>query len=267
MDKLKTELYGGFPFDLDDWRWELDAHRAAISGLAAGLQKGDLGAVILSGLELTLTSLGGVLAISAGWVSWGGELFYFPGGPGVGSLPPTMHFLTRDISMDPAGMEVFQDGTSQNAYERRRVKLVATGVDYSLGVDPENYVSIGRASRLRDQVWSGNWLSITAFTSDFDSPAGIWYRKEPGGIIRFRGSVRYTGATGAPDGSGAAFNMPVGLRPASLIRVPLVLVPVAGTGSVVIAAITNSGDVGVIGLPSLISGASYDLSSITYPIA
>lgn len=207
-------LFGGFPLDLDDMRWEQTALRAAIIGLCSGLQKSDAGGLLLSGLTYTLNGTGGVLTIAPGWVSWGGEPFWYPGGAGNGTLTPDLHFFRQDITLAPEGSETFEDGSVQNAYERRRVKLVATGVDYYQTADAELYMSLGRTSRLRDFLVPGPWVSVTDFLGSWSAPDGLKCRREPGGIIRLRGTVIYGGTYQQPMGLFGMCLLPEGFRPA-----------------------------------------------------
>lgn len=223
MDKLRTDLFGGFPWELDDWRWEINAHRDAIAGLCKGLQRADGGGLIVSGLDVTLNGAGGVLSISPGWMVWGGEPFYFPGGTGNGAYGPTLHFLQRDIRYDAATSETFEDGTVNNAYEIRRLKLVANGIDLSMTADAELYASIGRLGRLRERLWPGPVESVSEFFTGMSAPSGLKVRLDPGGIVKLDGVVQYDGfATGA-SGTRGLFTLPERYRPAQPVyrSVPL----------------------------------------------
>lgn len=243
MDRLNTELYGGFPWELDDWRWELNAHREALAGLCKGLQAVDAGVLIISGLEPTLNPGGGVVAISSGWLTWAGELYFFPGGPGNGSIGPDLHFFQKDIGYDTATAEVFEDGTTQNAYEKRRLKLVATGIDYSMTHDAELFAPLGRVTRIRDLLWRSPQEDIIDFYSDMSAPTGMKVRFDPGGIVRLNGEVHYDGfATGAI-GIRGMFILPEKYRPATSVIRSVGMFPFTDTPRII--QIATNGNVSV----------------------
>ena len=266
MDKLRTDLFGGFPFELDDWRWEIDSHRTALQGLCRGLQGSDPGGIIVSGVEVTLNPTGGVLSVSPGWVSWAGELWYYPGGPGNGAIGPNLHFLFRESTYDPSDAEVFEDGSIQNAYERRRVKLVATGVDYSATAFAEMYMPIGRAVRLRSLLWPGAWVAVTDFLGDWSSPAGIQVRLEPGGIVRLKGTVEYAGGPTGASGIIGMFMLPPGYRPTGSVIKSVALFPYSDTPRPV--QVQFNGIVALHVMQSGVSsGAKVYLSDLTFTVS
>lgn len=270
MDKLNTELYGGFPWDLNDWRWELDSHRKVIGALADGLSGGS--PLIVSGLGLIFAPgplTPGIGVVTHGWVAWNGELFEYAGGAGNPSISPLLHYLKLDVSTDPAGPETFQDGSSQNAYERRRLVLVATGASHAS--DPA-YVPLVATPRLKDLIAPGPWTQVTSFSPDFDSPNGLYFRIEPGKVLRYRGSVRLAVPPNAMSGSGEAFFMPTSLRPSAALSAPVVMTPQLGFPTVVpffVNATYNAysqGEVGVLGATLSNQYDRLDLSLVSYPV-
>jgi len=266
MDKLKTDLYGGFPFELDDWRWEIDAHRAALSGLLTGIQRAGHGGLIASGLEVTLNTMGGVTAVSPGWVIWDGEMFYFPGGQGNSALGPNLHFLAQDIINDPGGMEVFEDGTIQDTYEQRRLKLVATGIDYWTTADAEQYMSVGRVSRMQDQLWPQPWVSVTDYLGDWSAPSGLQVRLEPGGIVRVKGTVVYSGSPTGAIGTLGMFILPPGYRPNGSVMMSAAMFPYSDAPRVV--QVAPNGVVAVSAIQSGVGpGTKVYLTDLSFTIA
>lgn len=265
MDKLNTELYGGFPFDLDDWRWEMDAHRKAFGAIGNALS-GSTAPLIMSGM-VGLPSVGVMLpgpgVITPGWMAWGGELLEYTGGMGNPMVPPALHYFTLDVSLDPSGVETFEDGSTQNAYMKRRLKVVADGVNRDADTA---YASLEATPRLFNVLHPSAWTLVTpepSYAHVVGSEAS--YRIEPGGVLRYRGALRFIG--GSWD---EAFKMPTWARPS----VPSLLCPVAcapgvGPQKVVVMGATrpNPGMVGFI-LPggSIAPGDIVYLDGVTYAI-
>lgn len=268
MNKLKTDLYGGFPFDLDDWRWEIDAHRAALKtlGIALGTLVGDWNAVITEGIVVTpgtFTPVVSPTTITPGWIAIGGELYSYAGGSVAGIASGQELWLEVEEVADASGNEVFEDGSVQDTHFIRRVKLRQGTALPAPGVVG---VLIGQTKRIENaHDVAGPWVPITAFEAEWDSPGGIWYRIDPGKVIRFKGAIRYLGVTGAPSGSGAAFTMPQEHRPLTFVRFPIVRVPTSGQWATVGGGASPLGDVGLgSALTDFVSGSTYDFTGVTY---
>lgn len=216
MDKLDTNLLGGFPFDLDDLDWLQTCLAEPIRGLCEAFgQK-----FILSGCNVT--GGGGIYDISPGWVVLNSEPCYWAGGTGVG-LPGgvELYSLALETSLDPAGLETFQDLSVQNAYQRRRAVPILTALA-AAGSIPHVPIT---GDRLGDRVRAllgdtalGAWRTVGAtgepsFQNGWVSGSGVsavMYRKESGGLVRLKG-VLYGGSS---SGS-TAFQLPAGYRPAA----------------------------------------------------
>lgn len=218
MDKLNTNLFGGFPFDLDDWRWEIDDMRRAIIALGKGIAGGDglgglYGNMVVYGMGFTLNTTGGVVSISPGWLTIGGELLYWPGGTGNPALPPSSHYFTVVETNDPSGNEVFQDGTLQSTHIARRVKLTSDGVPYTGGL--ENVVVLGFHRSIGDKFgYNEGWHNVTPLLPGWTtSPyvGGLRYRRDVADVIRIEGSVMVDTPGDIMDGQ--VFQLPVGYRP------------------------------------------------------
>lgn len=203
MDKLNTELYGGFPFELDDWRWELEEHRRVLINIGLGI--GGYAPFVLSGCEYTVNGGGGVLTINPGWVCVLGEARYYPGGAGNPAFNADQHYFLSDNALAAAGTEVFEDGTTQDTYLLRRIKVL---------IDPGgNSSSLLRLPRLRDMLAPGAWVPVTDFFTGWSAPDGLQCRHEPGGLVRLRGTLIYSGPDIAATGTIGTCLLPAGYRP------------------------------------------------------
>ncbi|MEO8589489.1 MAG: hypothetical protein ABI432_08985 [Flavobacteriales bacterium] len=245
MDKLDTSLVGGFPFDLNDVEWLQNAIRGPFKGVADAFGPG----YVLSGCEVT--DLGaGTYAITAGWVVLLGELFEYEGTAGT-SLPGgiALYSFAADQTLDPSGVEVFEDISSQNAYIKRRAVLGITGVV------PDMTPVVGM--RLVDRITEmlayevpGPWHILDdpgepALGGGYFQGSGaqrVMFRKEPGGIIRIKGILN---AASVGVSNGVAFTLPAGFRPTTGLPLTGVLVKPALLSPVNAhryAYLTSSGD-------------------------
>lgn len=211
MDKLLTNLLGGFPFELDDLRWQFEAYEKAFKGIADGI-----GDCILSGCVVTPV-VGSNYDISAGFIMWQGEIREFPGFVNTELLGgPALYALQPEDTLDPSGSETFEDLSTQNAYQKRRASIFfdvpGTGINLVTG------------PRLRDRITAltgiqvGVWHVIgapgePAFENGYSGGTGedaVMFRLELNGVVRLRGTLIGSGATGT---NVRAFTLPVNFRP------------------------------------------------------
>ncbi len=273
MDKLKTDLYGGFPFELDDWRWEIEAHRRAIGSLGWALATlaGDWSAVILHGIVVTPGVATGPMTpwiITPGVLVIHGEVYEFGGGVASPFVSGNQLWLEVEEVPSPLGPDTFQDGSVQNTCIIRRVKLRVGPTPPAPGVTG---VLIIDTHRIEDAMAkSGNWQPMPIIDPSFVAVGGgiPEYRFEPGGVVRLRGKVRFTGPTGVI--SPIVFVMPVGARPPNNVTIhPALILPQVGMArSALIAISPYTGEVEVNGLDpqSLTSGDTVCLDGVTYPV-
>lgn len=215
MDKLKTDLYGGFPLELDDIRWALTGIERVFKGFADGLGSG----FILAGCE-TSTAPGppGFTQVAAGFCVFDGEVYEFLGDTYDDTLVAQIALVPLNMT-DPSGIETFEDLTVQNAYERRRAVITIAPVLPVPGVR----LSGVDGQRLPDRLWdllaqmAPTWRVI----GDVGQPPYLngWlgsvgdpprYRREPGGLCRLAGILLGSAAT-----DDEPFVLPPGFRPAT----------------------------------------------------
>lgn len=250
MDKLDLTLLGGFPLDLDDLEWMQNGLGDCIRGLSAAFGQ----SYILSGCDVS--GGGGVYDITSGWVVLNGEPCYWAGGVGVG-LPGgvELYSMALETSLDPSGIETFQDLTVQNAYQRRRAVPVLTALAEAGSLPHAPLTGERMPDRLRALLGDaalGEWRTVgaagePAFQNGWVSGSGasvVAYRKESGGVVRLKG-VLYGGSSSGP----TVFQLPAGYRPAASAvslgtRLTTYTTPWPGT-SQRLATVNSAGDFSV----------------------
>lgn len=138
MNKLKTTDLGGFPINLDDFRFEQASVRDAFIGLLSAFGIAANETFIISGVNPVYTSGVGI-TWSAGWVSILGEVCKVDAGSLAHTTVPAK--LKWDIlsTFDSAGIKTFKDGGSHSTYEVRKATIVAyTGTPSSSTFTPYN---------------------------------------------------------------------------------------------------------------------------------
>ncbi len=122
MNKLLTNINGGFPFVLDDLRFNDAAYRDAFKAVMKAFDINGTDRFIIAGCEVTsnLTTHN----IAPGWIYYDGEIYAVDAqsiqiqvGPGAG------YYFEPIITYDPAGNKTFEDGTQHDTYEVRKAKV------------------------------------------------------------------------------------------------------------------------------------------------
>lgn len=117
MNKLKTTDVGGFPYVLDDIRFELDAVRKAFYGILTTWGINNEDSFILRGC---VTSIGANISITEGYVSILGEVYFVPAHSISLTVPSGQEAAFVVVSgFDPAGLKTFDSGGTFNTYELR----------------------------------------------------------------------------------------------------------------------------------------------------
>ncbi|MGV7234619.1 MAG: hypothetical protein ACQ9ET_00030 [Nitrosomonadaceae bacterium] len=134
MDKLKTDINGGFPFDLDDLRWIADGIDQAFTGLGTGFSDGTEGdSFLLSGGVVTINASN--LDVTEGYAYYLGEIIKIDAHSIVDAGTLKLHFWKLVEGFDSAGDEVFEDGSTNSTYRTRRLELTNEDID-ATPVDP-----------------------------------------------------------------------------------------------------------------------------------
>lgn len=122
MNNLKTDIDGGFPLRLDDFRWLFEAEKEALKGIIKSLI-GDETSCKLYGCVVVDTEQGDVWTCTEGFIYMLNEIFYVPAhqivdGTGNGNLT-----FQVDLTYDATGLKTFEDASQHDTYEYRRAKL------------------------------------------------------------------------------------------------------------------------------------------------
>lgn len=115
MDKLLTDINGGFPFYLDDFRWEQSAVRDAMTKFFRAF--GDN--YIIQGCEFDPVAV----ELSSGFIMLGGEILK------VDTHQPLAQYFSKKTTYDPDGNKVFYDGSSHDTYQMNRAVADAAAGD------------------------------------------------------------------------------------------------------------------------------------------
>ncbi|MBK9292551.1 MAG: hypothetical protein IPM52_13145 [Bacteroidetes bacterium] len=138
MDRLKLDLSGGMPLNLDDLHFEASALRSALSDIVKSLYPGNL-AVVLHGCELNQTPTG--ISVGAGAIFYNDEIW-----------PVAQHHLTVPLPLPdepmwvfssqpgPHGTKTFFNGEVHNVHELRRCMMKLSGDDGAIAAIPVSLV-------------------------------------------------------------------------------------------------------------------------------
>lgn len=142
MNKLLTNITGGFPFTLDDLRFQDDANRLAIADAIKTIA-GD-GPVVLHGCDLTVAGV--TVSVSEGAIFWQGEIWHVSphnyAAPDPMPEAPLWNFVTAN---DAAGSKVFEDGLTHQVYQVRKTVGSYLPLEGALGS-----ISVDSVPRLSD---------------------------------------------------------------------------------------------------------------------
>lgn len=125
MNRTLYTLVGGNFIELDDFEFEQLAIREAFRGRLSFYQDVTLAAegFIISGAGAVLG--GGNFTISPGFIAFKGEV-YAVDAQVIPDNAAHIFFWDVDVTFDPAGTEDFEDASTQETYEVRKVKLFSS---------------------------------------------------------------------------------------------------------------------------------------------
>lgn len=121
MNKLKTTDVGGFPFKLDDLRWQFGAYEETFKALMSGYGLSSTSVVILGGCARSI--VGGTVTIASGYVYINGEIYLVPTHSYAAPSPGQREYWQISESYDPAGAKTFQNTTVHDTYAIRTASL------------------------------------------------------------------------------------------------------------------------------------------------
>jgi len=222
MNKLITLPDGGFPYVLDDIRWEQDAYRNALISIAKAVRNSATLDSILWGCNVTDNTT--TFDVSAGAVIIDGEIHEVAAATGlVKAASKTLYIAASTGTYDAGGLKTYQDATTHDAYEIRKA-VVAIGIvpggqinlsTTGAGAIPlkkerlfNNYVGACDKTVLADATLDDTG-SYQANYSGATVPLTYWKR---GNMVEFEGGIKHNaGVTPAARTHVATF--PTGYRP------------------------------------------------------
>jgi hypothetical protein len=219
MNSLKTDILGGFPWVLDDFRWHHDATREALTSIIKGLN-----------FEGTNCRLSGVVGSyngttwdwSEGYLFIDGEIVKVDAQTGLDDYDVGFDYfyVTIDESFDAAGTKSLQDGGTGDAYKVRR-GIINSGGTNPVGADLKittSSIGSGDLFPFLHQVilnsntsFSSSWSTVTAATLDALSHTNI--ASIDSGSIRYKqvGTVMFIEGFLTCDLGGGASNLEIEL--------------------------------------------------------
>lgn len=198
------------PLQLDDFNFIQDAFKEGLKGVLFEFVKAKNGNVILAGCNITGSSA--PYNVSEGFVMMDYEVYHCPAQTSNFSLV----VLEPDITYDPSGNDLFQDGVARDTYEVRRAKPVVSGSpSVSVTILDENRLIYTMPEALKGSLGYTDFVGerYNFQASDFlnGATASASY---PPYAIKKNGCVRLYGAIDA-SGVGIGTNiltLPIGFR-------------------------------------------------------
>lgn len=132
MNKIETTGIGGIPIVLDDLRFLHASYLEAFKGLASPFGIAAADAIILSGVIRSI--VGADVEYTEGYVAYNGEIHHFPAQTYPEPVNPENEYLVVDVTYDVEGLKVFENATSHDTYEVRKVKIVKSDTLPSGGI-------------------------------------------------------------------------------------------------------------------------------------
>ena len=211
MKILKTTDIGGFPFVLDDLRWQAAGVLESIRALSRSLTPANAEGLILSGCEITETATN-EYSIGAGWVylkqsSGGDEEIFEVEAQNYIFDPQAPQNIPRweDYTLyDAAGNKVFNSGLSYQTYAIRRLRIIIT--------DNNAYPALSNTPPL-----VSDWINAVLVKGFTTVPnRNLQYRRKFN-TVEFRGAI--------DGGAGLAFVLLPDFRPSILFETILQVAP------------------------------------------
>jgi hypothetical protein len=243
MNKLITTVLGGMPLDLDDISFFQDAIREAFYGLVSAFGISPTDSFILSGCVLVPDPVPGPsMHLTAGYIAYNGEIWKVDAVNGLDSSIP-YYWIPDSPVYDPTGLETFENGSTNNTYEVRKMKLVS-------GTPPAQYMPsdaptlaskiIAINSTVFAKKVQENWTPVT--TANGWNVGDLRYRKSTGGMVSLSGIPNHQSYD---DSKSVIGNLPVGYRPIANKVFPVYL----SNGSIdiiIMIVVRGNGDIEVL---------------------
>lgn len=217
MNRLKTDLYGGYPFELDDLRWMEEGIIAVLEAMLRAYELNPDSGYILTGMNYT--HLGGeIYDVTEGWMLIGGELCYFPAAAGINAGVGSPHYY-KNVSLAFDGNETFEDASVQDTYYRNTAR-------FSTSALPATH-TLFECERFGDVVLRlAETPNIPAWTYIDPGDTENSWASDPTHIVRWRKMSHFIELHGKVLGTLATadqmFGLPFGYRPDEVITVKVI---------------------------------------------
>lgn len=217
MNKLKTDINGGMPLELDDIRWEQAAVREAFYGLISAFGITAPLSFKLSGCDVSITGGGADYACAAGYICLEGEVCAVDSHSVTINPVNQMAVFQLEVTYDPSGEETFEDTSVNDTYEIRKAKLVAVTLASPNPYMPYNapYLSGVIIGQINAEETAWNLVGDTgqpSFETDWSnvgSPDAVCaFKKDAFNVVWMKGVAGH-----ATTGHGRLFTLPAGYRP------------------------------------------------------
>lgn len=121
MNSLKTDIFGGFPWVLDDFRWHHDGVAEALKTIVKGINLNNGNAKIFG---VDITGSGAMQDVSEGYLLVDGEIVKVDAHTvaNINLGGDYRHVVVSD-GFDPSGLKSLEDGGTANAYRKKRATI------------------------------------------------------------------------------------------------------------------------------------------------
>lgn len=164
MNNLKTDINGGFPWVLDDWRWKWDQIDAFFTALIGALGVSET-AFIIQGCEVTIN--GNDIDVAVGYIYADEQIIRVDAQTITGGVPADFIHVVINTTYDAAGNKALEDGGTADAYEKKRaVFTVGSGTPTSeIVFDIENAETLQYIIATSNDNFDDSFLTNASFTN------------------------------------------------------------------------------------------------------
>ena len=235
MNRIVTNINGGFRFFLNDFRFHEAAVRDAFKAVFSlyGEER-----FIISGCEITTPSPG-LRDCSEGYLFFDDEILYCTGGQAAIDETNSPVFELETL-FDIDGLKEFDSGVYHDTYQIRRAeyKSVSTVTgDHLAALTAKRLPELmSEAINNLEEDWVEPSLSGAWETDTIGAPVAVAYKKDMFGNLWLRGQ--------AINGSGVIFTLPVGYKPT---KTSYQVTVYPADASITTVSVNANGEVSVLG--------------------
>lgn len=242
MNNLKTNYNGGFPLVLDDLRWIDASVREAFKGIMSAFNATGSETFILIGCVRTVDT--GVVSISAGYVSIGGEVCAVSAHSYAEPTGGDVEYWSLVTSFDTDGDKEFQDTTVNQTYEIRKAKVLVAA---SVPADHSAYDSLETIHKyIVDKLPRDSWKLFNTLTVGVSGLfPGTWNAlcyKDLDGFIHLKGTLLFEDESPGPI-SVLKATLPVGYRPSETLTRVIGVDDGTGAATICLLSILVNGEI------------------------